>query len=463
MNRDHTIFNKAITGINEDLGKKINIEVHAISYMDISNVAYIAATTTESIAKQKFIKSKTAKEQLYIPWDESITHEPMSIGHDNDRKYELAKLSINDVEDVVAIGPAGYNLLLMPELPEGGKPVKGNMYLENEGFDLLLMSELPEGGKPVKGKMYLERTDSKIKYKVLGPQNNLVEGALDDLVLTPEILRTMKSQILEETSKRGHTINGGNKLKYKVLDPHNNVIEDYLDINIDRDLSLETLRAIKSQILIETSKRGHTIGGNEFYPVVTDLDLHYINFGKNLEENTPNIYKRLYCDGLAGSVQMQSQMDDLLSRHWDNKWMAKIKAFAGRWLGWVSPAEVIVMFYINLFHKRLFKYSQESWKNTLLNFPLVSHGVTAGFNINNYKEVKMLSKSLPSTVKECPIWNSNPDENLSKFPGMDDYTQVCIVTADKSEIKIGKQEIMEAYMGVPGEGELRAALHPYWQ
>ena len=462
MDRDHSILQQAITAINIGLGEKIGIKVHAISYLDVPNIDYIAATTTESIAKQKFIKEKTAKDQPYIPWDENITSEAVSIGHHINRKYELAKLSIKDVGDIVAIGPVRYDLLLMSELPEDKILLKGKVYVENDGCDLQLMSELPEDGKPIKGKMYLERSVSKLKYTVLDPQNNVVEGEIYDSGLTPEILRALRSQILEETSKRGHTKKDGGNIKYIVLDPKNNVVEGEFDINIEEALKPEILRTLKPQILIETAKKGHTVG-NEYYPVVADIDLHYINFGKGQEVAAFNIYKRLYCEGLAGSAHMQAQIGNLLSGYWDPDWLAKIEAFANRWLGWVSPAEVIVMFYINEFHQRLFKYSSDAWKTTLSSFPLISHGVTAGFNINHYNEVKMLAKSLPSTVKECPMWNSNTDGNPSKFPGMDDFTRVCIVTADKSEIKTGKKKIIEAYMSVPGDGGLHAALHQDWK
>ncbi|WP_010301687.1 hypothetical protein [Candidatus Odyssella thessalonicensis] len=81
--------------------------------------------------------------------------------------------------------------------------------------DLLLTSDLPADRIPEKGKMYLEKTGShQLKYTVIAPQGQVIEGILDTHLLqiditgalTLEKLSTFKSKILDETSRRGHTI-----------------------------------------------------------------------------------------------------------------------------------------------------------------------------------------------------------------------------------------------------------------
>lgn len=459
MDRDHSLLQKVITGVNTDLGKKLNFELHSISYVDIPDIAYIAATTAECIAKHKFIKATPSKEKIYSTWDDGLMHQPLSIGHDTGDKYELIKLSLENIGEVVAVGWIDYDLVAMSALPSDKKPLKGKIYFERDGSPFTFLPGFPTDDKPEKGKIYVQRKGC-LKYRLLDLQGNLVEGELNDSELEPEILVLLKNKILEEIVKRGHTKKDENKINYKFLDSNEKVVEGCININSSEDFNNERFRILKSQILMEVRKNENTGLRNALYPIVQDFDLHYINFGKS--QDPSNMYKRIYCDGLAGSIQMQAHILDLLSPYWDNKWLGKINAFGSRWLGWVSPIELIVMFYINLFHKRLFKGSSEGWKTTLSSFPLVSHGVTAGFNLKNYNALKMLPNTLPSGVEACELWNSNTQEDPSKFPGIDDATQVCIVTANSSEVKKGKRQIMEAYMDVPGEGQLCADLHPFW-
>jgi ankyrin repeat protein len=79
--------------------------------------------------------------------------------------------------------------------------------LEN-GTHLRLMTELPEDNIPEPSKMYIEKIGSQLKYVLLNQQEEKIEAFLDISIdsLTKESLAKLKPVILEETSKRGHTI-----------------------------------------------------------------------------------------------------------------------------------------------------------------------------------------------------------------------------------------------------------------
>ena len=110
------------------------------------------------------------------------------------------------------------------------------------GYDLLLMSELPKNGKPKKGKIYLEKLkkndptlkdselkdselkdsklkDSKLKYILMQSGDKVVEGTLKIKTpkdLTPEILKTFESEILEMITKEGYTASKSESLLKKL-------------------------------------------------------------------------------------------------------------------------------------------------------------------------------------------------------------------------------------------------------
>ena len=79
-----------------------------------------------------------------------------------------------------------------------------------EEYDLCLMSELPKNNIPEHKKVYLKKEDNKLKYIVLDPvTDNLIEDSLDIIVpqydVSKEFLNRKRKDILEATSKRGHT------------------------------------------------------------------------------------------------------------------------------------------------------------------------------------------------------------------------------------------------------------------
>jgi hypothetical protein len=85
----------------------------------------------------------------------------------------------------------------------------------NLDYEFCLMPEpLPKNWRPVNGKFYFrkEPLNKKLKYTVFSPENMEVAGELDIEVegelnknFLKDVLESKKSEILDETSKRGHT------------------------------------------------------------------------------------------------------------------------------------------------------------------------------------------------------------------------------------------------------------------
>lgn len=81
----------------------------------------------------------------------------------------------------------------------------------DDGYEIVLMSTLPKNKQPEKGKLYLEKEGSNLRYIVETPNGKLINELLPfkvDQALTPNIIANLKYRILEETSRRAHTVTG---------------------------------------------------------------------------------------------------------------------------------------------------------------------------------------------------------------------------------------------------------------
>lgn len=85
----------------------------------------------------------------------------------------------------------------------------------SDGYDLLLMSNLASNVLPEKNKIYIEKCvndERKLRYVVLDPKypNKRLEATLEidigEVELTGPLLNDLKSSIISETLKRGHTL-----------------------------------------------------------------------------------------------------------------------------------------------------------------------------------------------------------------------------------------------------------------
>ncbi|HAU1153033.1 TPA: hypothetical protein JBI12_14000 [Legionella pneumophila] len=90
--------------------------------------------------------------------------------------------------------------------------------LDSEGYDICLMA----AGTPIEeGRLYIvvnESDKDSFQYKVLAPNGQVMEGKISradlqsfpvDKPFTEELFNSFKSQLLELTTKRGHTVTGG--------------------------------------------------------------------------------------------------------------------------------------------------------------------------------------------------------------------------------------------------------------
>jgi ankyrin repeat protein len=124
---------------------------------------------------------------------------------------ELAKIELRGFAESVALQQDPHALKIFDE--PISQENKSTLYaftaskMLERGFNLRPMSELPENKKPEQGKMYIEKIGDKLKYMLLGPNDELIQDFLDVSIedLTENSLYNLKSDILNETSKRQHT------------------------------------------------------------------------------------------------------------------------------------------------------------------------------------------------------------------------------------------------------------------
>jgi hypothetical protein len=121
--------------------------------------------------------------------------------------------AINDI-------PLHYleNLFSKPSYLRGLRYIKTlpPLSTDESNLGLFLMEELPQNGIPIKGKLYLKKNGSNLEYTVLTPTGQVFTNQSLDIELIGNTLNSsslrsdygeeiLKPEILEKTSKKGHT------------------------------------------------------------------------------------------------------------------------------------------------------------------------------------------------------------------------------------------------------------------
>lgn len=113
----------------------------------------------------------------------------------------------------------------------------------NDGYELRLMSDLPEGGTPETGKMYVEQLEKQLRYVVRAPNGDKIDSLLDISIanFSLKTLSDSRLKILAETGKRGHTLRQQDIDKFmQAVRKHWNVeinLHWSLDVSFKEDLS----------------------------------------------------------------------------------------------------------------------------------------------------------------------------------------------------------------------------------
>ncbi len=324
--RDHTLFTEAIQGANLLFG----IKVAFISYLDVSDLAYNVATSELAIPKQKFLKAKTAKDNLapYMRYSETI-------------KSEDHILQSNIRTD-----------------------------LGHYQFDLCAC------------KVNIDN----VEYGVVGIKNS------KDVSHKPPL------------------------------------------------------------------------------PIVTDIDVHYIDFGGGSDNPITSIYNRVYAETPQGIHDLTNKVINVFEyksktyKYNGGKITSdEVKNFCSRSLGYISAAEALVLFLINKSWEEKIKRKNniKELPGLMKEFPLMSHGVTAGFNYELFKE-KSLQKNLGGVAEA--LYEIYKQENpKGTFPDMDSTTKVRVVTENGAEDPLtGKDAILKRYTR-DGKNLRLAPLHNSWQ
>lgn len=179
--------------------------------------------------------------QVYVPKSKSKS---------NSKSIQYNKSDSSTEDDYAETSLA--NVRRAEELSNEKKRSGFYKYLVNKtnGYDLCLMSDLPDTKKPKVGKIYLEKEDGHLKYIVLSSQKDMVIQSTLAISfngeLTHNILRKYKSDILLETSIRGHTV--PKKIDINDLSYEKKIenIDHHIKLSIDNNTL--TLQAILSNV-----------------------------------------------------------------------------------------------------------------------------------------------------------------------------------------------------------------------
>lgn len=98
-------------------------------------------------------------------------------------------------------------------------------------YNLSLMSQLPDNGIPKNRVIYVEKEFHHLKYTLLDPSGNVVNDSLPittDEELTLDVLCNLKSELLVETTKRAHTFPTQKAIRNRIreLNLHSDIINN---------------------------------------------------------------------------------------------------------------------------------------------------------------------------------------------------------------------------------------------
>ena len=189
----------------------------------------------------------------------------------------------------------GYDLVLTPDLynDEMGVSIEERkIYLvkKESEYSLCLMSSLQGSANDLnagmeKSKIYID-PDS-YKYKVLRHDGEICEGTLpenidlSDLSLELEL----KPQILDYTSKQGHT-QENREINFYLKDPSNTVIQGYIQLDEPIEITSECLYDYKLKIIKKISKKIENIESGNYltlWNIKTDFNLIFLEIPNTID------------------------------------------------------------------------------------------------------------------------------------------------------------------------------------